>query len=173
MHQGRYLGQDLKTPSASGAMARATQHTTKPSEDLHSKFSLPPGVLGPLTNTFTKVTFSHLNICFSSILSKIIGLMCQLQFLSSSDKYKTFWKITICNSKLSYIYIYIFGTPCEELPWWLSGKASSCHWRRHGFHPWSRKIPGEGNGNLLQYSCLRNPMDRGAWLDTVHGVPKS
>ena len=29
---------------------------------------------------------------------------------------------------------------------------------------------GEGNGNLLQYSCLENPMDRGAWQDTVHGV---
>ena len=33
--------------------------------------------------------------------------------------------------------------------------------------------PGEGNGNLLQYSCLENPMDRGAWWATVHGVTKS
>ena len=32
---------------------------------------------------------------------------------------------------------------------------------------------GEGNYNPLQYSCLRNPMDRGAWQATVHGVPKS
>ena len=32
---------------------------------------------------------------------------------------------------------------------------------------------GEGNGNLLDYSCLENPMDRGAWQVTVHGVPKS
>ena len=31
----------------------------------------------------------------------------------------------------------------------------------------------EGNGNRLQYSCLENPMDRGAWETTVHGVPKS
>ena len=31
------------------------------------------------------------------------------------------------------------------------------------------RSPGEGNGNLLQYSCLRNPMDRGAWWATVHG----
>ena len=30
--------------------------------------------------------------------------------------------------------------------------------------------PGEGNGNPLQYSCLENPMDRGAWRSTVHGV---
>ena len=33
--------------------------------------------------------------------------------------------------------------------------------------------PGEGNGNLLQYSCLENPMDRGAWWDIVHGIAKS
>ena len=32
--------------------------------------------------------------------------------------------------------------------------------------------PEEGNGNPLQYSCLENPMDRGAWQDTVHGVVK-
>ena len=34
------------------------------------------------------------------------------------------------------------------------------------------RSPGEGNGNLLQYSCLGNPMDRGAWWATVHGVTK-
>ena len=33
--------------------------------------------------------------------------------------------------------------------------------------------PGEGNGNPLQYSCLENPMDGGAWWATVHGVAKS
>ena len=32
-----------------------------------------------------------------------------------------------------------------------------------GFHPWVKKIPGVGNGNPLQYSCLENPRDRGAW----------
>ena len=36
-----------------------------------------------------------------------------------------------------------------------------------------RKSPGEGNGNPLQYSCLDNPMDRGVWRATVHGVTKS
>ena len=34
-------------------------------------------------------------------------------------------------------------------------------------------IPGEGNGSPLQYSCLGNPMDRGAWRATAHGVTKS
>ena len=35
------------------------------------------------------------------------------------------------------------------------------------------RSPGEGNGNPLQYSCLENPMDGGAWEATVHGVAKS
>ena len=45
------------------------------------------------------------------------------------------------------------------------------HWR-YGFNPWVGKIPGVGNGNPLQYSCLGNPIDRGAWWATVHGVAK-
>ena len=39
--------------------------------------------------------------------------------------------------------------------------------------PDSRRSPGGGHGNLLQYSCLENPMDRGAWRATVHRVTKS
>ena len=35
------------------------------------------------------------------------------------------------------------------------------------------KVHGEGNGNPLQYSCLENPLDRGAWWATVHGVAES
>ena len=42
--------------------------------------------------------------------------------------------------------------------------------KTHRFYPWVRKILGGGNGNPLQYSCLKNPMDRGAWQDSVHGV---
>ena len=39
--------------------------------------------------------------------------------------------------------------------------------------PGSGRSPAGGNGNLLQYFCLKNPMDRGAWKATVHGVTKS
>ena len=42
-----------------------------------------------------------------------------------------------------------------------------------GLIPRSGRSPGEGNGNPLQYSCLGNPMDRGAWWATVHEVAKS
>ena len=42
-----------------------------------------------------------------------------------------------------------------------------------GLIPGSGRSTGEGNGNTLQYSCLGNPMDRGAWGNTVHGVTKN
>ena len=45
--------------------------------------------------------------------------------------------------------------------------------RDMGLIPGSGRSPGEGNGCPLQYSCLENPMDRGAWRVTVHGVTKS
>ena len=52
---------------------------------------------------------------------------------------------------------------------------SDCHLqcRRPGFDPWVRKIPREGNGYPLPYSCLENFKDRGAWQATVYGVAKS
>ena len=39
--------------------------------------------------------------------------------------------------------------------------------------PGSERSPGVGNGNPLQYSCMENSMDRGAWWATVHGITKS
>ena len=45
--------------------------------------------------------------------------------------------------------------------------------RDTGLIPGSRRSPGEGNGNPLQYSCLENPMDREAWQATVYGVQES
>ena len=58
------------------------------------------------------------------------------------------------------------------LSWRLSGKESPCQCRRRRSDPWVRS-PREGNGNPLQYSCLENPMDRGAWQAIVHGVTKN
>ena len=60
-----------------------------------------------------------------------------------------------------------------HLPWWLRGYSICPQCGRPGFNPWVGKIPGEGNGNPLQYSCLENPMDGGAWEAAVHGVAKS
>ena len=58
------------------------------------------------------------------------------------------------------------------LPRWLSGKESAWNAREAGSIPGSGRSPREGNGNPLQYPCLGNPMDKGAWLATVHGVAK-
>ena len=44
--------------------------------------------------------------------------------------------------------------------------------RDAGSIPGLGRSPGEGNGNLLQYSCLENPMDRGTWQATVHGFAR-
>ena len=52
-------------------------------------------------------------------------------------------------------------------------KASACNAGDVGSIPGSGRSPEEGNGNPLQYSCLENPKDRGAWWAAVHGVAKS
>ena len=52
------------------------------------------------------------------------------------------------------------------------GKESACNSGDPGLIPGSERSPGEGNGNPLQYSCLENPMDRGAWRATVHEVAR-
>ena len=52
-------------------------------------------------------------------------------------------------------------------------KVPVCNAGDLGLIPGSGRFPGEGNGNPLQYSCLENLMDRGAWWATVHGVAKS
>ena len=55
----------------------------------------------------------------------------------------------------------LLGGVTQDLPWWLSSKEFACQCWTQGFDPWGRSL-GEGNGNPLQYSCLGNPMDRGA-----------
>ena len=58
------------------------------------------------------------------------------------------------------------------LPCWLSGKETACSARRLGLIPGSVRSPGGRYGNPLQYSCLENPMDRGAWWATPPQVRK-
>ena len=55
---------------------------------------------------------------------------------------------------------------------WLSGKESACHAGDTSLIAGSGRSPGERNGNPLQYSCLENPVDRGAWWATVHGIAR-
>ena len=62
---------------------------------------------------------------------------------------------------------------CPHAPGGSDGKESACNVGDLGSIPGSGRSPGEGNGNLLQYSCLENPLDRGAWRAIVHRVTKS
>ena len=103
----------------------------------------------------------------------------------------TFIKRLFCSSLLSAIecyYLHIWGYwyfslkpwfqlmihPAQHFAWCGSsvGKASACNVGDLGSIPGSVRSPGKGNGNPLQYSCLENPMDTGAWQLTVYGVAR-
>ena len=58
-------------------------------------------------------------------------------------------------------------------PGGLDGKESPCYVGDPGLIPGSGRSPGVGNSNPLQYPCLENSVDRGAWWATAHGVLKS
>ena len=60
----------------------------------------------------------------------------------------------------------------SNFPGGADSKESACNAGDLGSIPGLGRSPGEGNGNPLQYSCLENPVDRGAWWATVHGVAK-
>ena len=72
--------------------------------------------------------------------------------------------VCVCIYKCIYLYIYI------GFPGGSDSEESACNAVDPGSIPESGSSPGEGNGNPLQDSCQENPMDRGAWWATVHGV---
>ena len=61
----------------------------------------------------------------------------------------------------------------DRLPLGSGGKESVCNAGDLGLISGSGRSPGEGHGNPFQYSCLKNPMDRGVWKTTVYGVAKN
>ena len=61
----------------------------------------------------------------------------------------------------------------QGFPGDTSGKEPACQWGDMGLIPGMGRSPGEENSNLLQYSCLENPMERGTPRATVHRVTKS
>ena len=65
------------------------------------------------------------------------------------------------------------GISVPGLHRWLSGKENTCSIGDVGGIPGLGRSPGEGNSNLLQYSCLENPRDRGAWWAAIYGVAQS
>ena len=78
-----------------------------------------------------------------------------------------FFKILFHISKI------VIKSLCKQIPGGSDGKESACNAGDLGSIPGSGRSPGEGKGYPVQYSCQENPMDRGAWQATVHGVAKS
>ena len=80
---------------------------------------------------------------------------------------------TILSTSLYCLIDLIMSCPVKGFPGGLNSKESARNTGDPGSIPGSGRSPGERNDNLLQYSCLENSMDRGAWQATVHGVAKS
>ena len=97
-------------------------------------------------------------------------------FFSTRGYYRYWIYFPVLYRFLLVIY-FVYSSMCVlGLPRWLSGKESAWNARDTGgtgLIPGSGRSLGGGHGNPLQYSCLENPMDRGAWRATVHGVTKS
>ena len=69
--------------------------------------------------------------------------------------------------------LFVSSACLEWMPRGSEGKASACNAGDLGSIPGSGRFPGEGNGNPLQYCCLENLLDGGAWWATVHGIANS
>ena len=98
-----------------------------------------------------------------------------LWIFSSADGF--LWKIEkkdVCLEKLDLVEVE--GTRYNQiwkgLPQWSSSKESACNSGDVSSILGLGRSPGEGKGNPFEYSCLENPMDRGAWWATVHGIAK-
>ena len=69
-------------------------------------------------------------------------------------------------------FFFVFILNYHQFPGDSDGKESAYNTGDMGLIPGSGRSPGEGNGNPLQYSCLENSMDKGAWKSTVYGLQK-
>ena len=76
-------------------------------------------------------------------------------------------------SKQSFIHMYVYIRTFQVVLVVKNLSANAGDVRDAGSVPGLGRSPGEGHGNTLQYSCLENDMDRGAWWATVYGVAKS
>ena len=82
-------------------------------------------------------------------------------------------QISPCSSELEALGRVKLAHVMRGLPCWLSDEESICSSGDAGYIPGSGRCPGGGNGNPLQYSCLENPMDGGAWWAIIHGVGRN
>ena len=101
-----------------------------------------------------------------------------VQFASSFSSSFLFSSILSCefllplthSARILSFWVVVWNVPLVRK--WLSSTESTCNAENVGSTSGSGRSLGEGNGNPLRYSCLGNPVDRGAWQATVHGVAK-
>ena len=106
-------------------------------------------------------SFYYITWCYKFLaISLSYFIFSLIYYVSTTGKLSVWWGQRPCQFCL-LVY-----------PWWFSGKDASCN-AGDKFDPWVRKILWRENGNPLQCSCPGNPMDRGIWRATVHGVTKS
>ena len=135
----------------------------------------------PLSMKFSRQEYwSGLSKVFSSLKRKIFPWISSVVLTYFYYRINKMCIRTGINSlallELKYQNTFIDQLYACGLPWWLSGKESACNARDTrdvGSIPGSGRSPGGGNGRLLQYSCLENPMDRGACQTIVHRVAKN
>ena len=109
--------------------------------------------------------------CISATLQ--YNLIKMHYFTHFIDKKTNLERLFVENCMTKQQDAFLPGNRHIPLPWWLSGKQSTCFAGDLGSVLGSGRSPEKGNGNLLQYSCLENSMDRRAWRATVHWVAKS
>ena len=97
-------------------------------------------------------------------VTKLSGLKQQCNLFTAHDS--TGQEFGVYREYIQHDMIY-------NLPWWHSGKESTCNAGSVGPIPGSERSPGEGNGNSLQYFCLETSMDRGALQAMVHVAANS
>ena len=108
---------------------------------------------------------------FWSVPSSTDGRQCILMVQSRDSGARWDSDFSSTTSQVALPRRYLMGT--QMLLVVMNPPAGAGDARDVGSIPGLGRSPGEGNGNPLQYSCLENPMDRGAWQATVHGVAKS
>ena len=98
-------------------------------------------------------------------------LLCLVYIRITWGAFKTHWDLSPTSNQVNQ---YPWGVCSMGFSSGASGKEPKAgDIRDMGLIPGSRRSPGGGHGNPLQYSCLNNPMDRGVWQATVYGAPKS
>ena len=117
---------------------------------------------------FQDPTRSHpASIWGVSLCSPTCACFCLSELFEIVSSFEESWSSILHNVLQSAFEGFLVGTVVKNLP------ASARDIRDVGSTPGLGRSPGGGHGNPLQYSCLENPMDRGAWQATVHTVAKS